>query len=1037
MAPPPRRRKVKIPVRIRVRGTRVDTERLTEHVATLTGRQIGRAADILDEEGAHRTTLRPLDITFTGAAAQLSEDEKAELERAVGRGLVQGTRVAHQARRDRRARKRQPDQVRARVKDAKPGAKKKVKDAPAVRAINTWHQFDAAGNEEFQNALLVALSNRFKDGYVPVVYGVLFRLKGSDRVQLWIVSNLKWVSTHGLTNVTWSGGKPGSEPVQFEPGSGEFRLEQDPDGLTSWREGAYKNAQTQKGLAGSGTPGDPRGLGTVTRQPDIAQPARDLAAEARAAVDEYTKDWPTRIRVYYRLKGGGMNRIIPYTSPDVPILGSIDVVALIDQADAKAADEAAEALTDGAVVGRDLLPKGGEGGKGGGEGQGEGRGAGGTGSDVTAPPGQDVGKGGAGIVIAPEYKVGAPIFPVSPRDPDAKSVEITCQPYEDEPHLVELGRGGELMTPLIAEIARRLDMPPCPWPAHFCIMASRMVAARASDVHNRFRQDDTGFIEELTVGALDESGFVFRPLPSVGIQYLQRLAEVVPRIRVLMELVEKYTLPITTKRYFAWGTHWVERVLEEIFPACALIWYFANQFLMHQLLNTSLRAVRDRQARLTNYAEVFRVLCKTQLADQAELIMLRSALAEFESIAGSRGEKEAYQAVRTHYIILHSLQEDFESREALIVAGPGSLDADLVLRLKDSTDYVFGRGAKAGIVGTGQITRNDAGAWVIRASDGTLYTKDVLDKLVALRQQVIVSIDPLISQLVHRFVSVVRPLVENPDPQAIPEFLKKLFEDMAKKNDEVRGKNRSDMTYAFEHGQIHTVSDDPKAAPAMRIPTVRGGRWVLSGVHALAHAEVGVWFQEDSFYTSAIDRLLGHEHAWRSFAEDMVFIFGIALSVICPPVGAAFGLIAGIALGVEKYVHTKEQETIYGALINPDQVLDYAEIQVELFMAKLTIGLSFLAVIPEGVSAVKAVSGASKRAIQRGIGSGAKAIAKQLIAEELDRLGEMCVKNFIKGLAIELISETVEDKVVGILIGPIIEGQIAQLEKELKEEGLL
>jgi len=140
---------------------------------------------------------------------------------------------------------------------------------------------------------------------------------------------------------------------------------------------------------------------------------------------------------------------------------------------------------------------------------------------------------------------------------------------------------------------------------------------------------------------------------------------------------------------------------------------------------------------------------------------------------------------------------------------------------------------------------------------------------------------------------------------------------------------------------------------------------------------------------------------------------------------------------VVEYSEAKEQETIYSALVNPDQVLDYAELQIELFMAKLGVALSFLSVVPEGVAAVKGVSAASKRALQRGLGTGAKAIARQIIEQELDRLAEVAAANLVKGLLIELTTQTIENKVIDLLLGPIIEGLVGALEKDLRAEGVL
>src|SRR5262249_17954533 len=185
----------------------------------------------------------------------------------------------------------------------------------------------------------------------------------------------------------------------------------------------------------------------------------------------------------------------------------------------------------------------------------------------------------------------------------------------------------------------------------------------------------------LVVGALDDNGaFEFRPLPSVAIQYLQHLAATVPILRRLIELV---LVQIARKMsYAAWGAHWFEHVMDEAAPACARIYLYACQFLMQQLLNTSLDAVHKRKERLDDYTRVFGVLVRTQLADQVETIMLRDALKRFLKLAGDAHGAAAYQRVQQHEMLMHALRNDLVSADARLVAEHGT-DRGLMLQLSD------------------------------------------------------------------------------------------------------------------------------------------------------------------------------------------------------------------------------------------------------------------------------------------------------------------------------------------------------------------
>jgi hypothetical protein len=297
----------------------------------------------------------------------------------------------------------------------------------------------------------------------------------------------------------------------------------------------------------------------------------------------------------------------------------------------------------------------------------------------------------------------------------------------------------------------------------------------------------------------------------------------------------------------------------------------------------------------------------------------------------------------------------------------------------------------------------------------------------------VTSIDPLINALLHNLATKIRPLVE--DPSQIPAFLDTMFGDMLAKNDEVSRKNRDDHEYAFEHGQIHKASRDAPAS--VEIARTQLSRWQLAGVHALAHTHVGFRFEHDAFYVSSADRLIGQEYFWRSFVEDMILVFGIAFTIVWPPLGMAISFLGNLALGLEAKEKADEQALIYGALIDPEQVLSYAEIQIDLFLAKLQIGLSFLELLPGAGKAIKGLSGLGKKAAKEGSERGLRQLAKDVIMSELRKIAQNSADNFIQKFALELAQEKVEDAIVEALVSPIIERHIAVLELELRHQGLL
>jgi hypothetical protein len=490
----------------------------------------------------------------------------------------------------------------------------------------------------------------------------------------------------------------------------------------------------------------------------------------------------------------------------------------------------------------------------------------------------------------------------------------------------------------------------------------------------------------------------------------------------LIDLVHEHSPPHV--EYAGWYLSFLGHVSDLGVQACGDIYYHACQICLHQLLNASLAAVQDRQQRGNDYVKLFTVLLRSQLANQMELILLSNALSRFKEVVGDRRGDAAFRYFKYHESLAVAVRRDYALAGIIDAYGD---DRAISLRLADATRFVFRRAAQeeTPATGVGEIVETDTHEWGIRGSNGEIHTLADLQQSIALRRQVVAGIDPLLSQLTHDFVPAVGRLIDHEDE--IPAFVADLLTRMSDKNKEVTSDNLGDIKYAFEHGQIHRVSTDPDDPPAMRIPTVPGGRFILSGIHAIAHDLVGRSFAGDRYYDYVLDHLLGHELAVKEFRDDLVFFGTIALSVICPPLGAAVGVVAGLVTSALDYRHAKQQEDIYGALINPDEVLNFAEIQVEILSAKIGFGLSFLAAIPEVGSAIKGVSTAGKQLAKEGFEVTARKAAQRAIQEELKKVGEVCAKNFLIGVARELAVQSVMQKVMEQVITPFIDDEIQAL----------
>lgn len=998
--PPPRARTaVRIPIRIKLRGE-VDSDHVADVTSQAVGRQLGRAVDTTAHLGTPR--LASASITWTGVPP--SPDYRAATEAALQSKVAETVRAQRAAHPATRAPAKHPAQGKA---------KREKRPLPPTYQ---WHAFAKAGDAEFQYAFAAALGTRWEVA-VPEAYAVMFRLAGVAGIQLWFVIGRSYVVQWTLTDPNFL--PDGTDkPAQIDADTGEFALELVPDGLEQYKKLAIDAASHQ--LAGL-KPG-------VQAVPDQEAALRAHEAEARQAVEAYMARFKDGFAGFYRLHAAHTKwRLLPASTANMAALGNrphFGVVCLVDLVTAEQADELEE--DDAELGGNSLLAKVPQGtGTGTGTGSGQADSGGGMGSDVTAEPGEGA-HGGRGIVIAPAYKEGASIFPNAPPTPDGKTFVLTCEPYDGEPPLERLGSAGEQMKQLIAQIAARLDMPTCNYPAHFCMSAFSMIMVRRTQVAARFQLTETGFFEPLIVSERDHNGaFTFHAVPSVAIQYLQHLAATVPLIRRLIDLVHEHSPQHV--EYAGWYLGFLSRVGELAIQACGDIYYNACQICLHQLLNASLEAVRDRQRRGDDYVKMFAVLLRSQLADQMELILLSNALAYFTSVVGERRGDSAFSYFRYHEGLHAALQNNYAFAALMYQQGD---DRDISLRLADATRYVFRRAERQEnpVTGVGDIVETDTHEWAIRGSNGQLHTLPDLQTSIALRRQVVAGIDPLISQLTHEFVPALTPLLD--DETKIPAFVAGLLQSMVDKNLDVTEDNLEDSKYAFEHGQIHEVSTDPDAPPAMRLPTVPGGRFILSGIHAITHEMVGRSFAGDPYYDLVLDHLLGHEIAVKELRDDLVFFGTIALSVICPPLGAAVGVIAGLVTGAIDYHHAKQQEEIYGALINPDEVLNYAEIQVDILAAKIGIGLSFLAALPEVGSAIKGVSAAGKQLAEEGLEVTARRAAQRAVQNALEKVGKVAAEHFLIGVARELAVQSVMQKVMQQVITPFIDDEVAALKNQ-------
>jgi hypothetical protein len=145
----------------------------------------------------------------------------------------------------------------------------------------------------------------------------------------------------------------------------------------------------------------------------------------------------------------------------------------------------------------------------------------------------------------------------------------------------------------------------------------------------------------------------------------------------------------------------------------------------------------------------------------------------------------------------------------------------------------------------------------------------------------------------------------------------------------------------------------------------------------------------------------------------------VILSVLCPPIG----FLAGVQQSAKDLERAHERERMFGALLDPELVLTRAEVEMDLFAARLGMALSL---IPEAGTLVGAAARGGKVALRAGIKMGGAAaarfigrkIAKQVIAAAARDVLEQFVK--------EILTNVVMDKVIQKVLEPVL----AHVERE-------
>jgi hypothetical protein len=577
-----------------------------------------------------------------------------------------------------------------------------------------------------------------------------------------------------------------------------------------------------------------------------------------------------------------------------------------------------------------------------------------------------------------------------------EGIELVCEKFEDaEPEPEALGTAGKAMAALVAEIAERLQIPVCKYAATFCVNAARSLAPRASAVGLLADSDTKGrFTQSAGAGKAKPGQVSFAPVASPSIQLLRRLAQAAVRIADLRRMVRDCYMHGAGSRLlsgrYAEGNgnvSWTLRFDEAVSPAMkegvGEIFTQTCQVLMLQLLVTSAEQIVARQRNLSAYAGIFQEILVRRLSDVGTLTHLRDRLKAVETAHAVQGYVPAVGGV-----------------PGLEWAGAARALADACVAT-EGFEHLPG-GATQDIVWRDGVAR-------IRDQHGFLWTRQALEEEIVRERGEAESIDPLIQQLTDLPETVER---FRRDPGSAYSLLSDLLYDMAFKNREKQEEARADRLFGLQAGRI----SESFAADEDNIPG-----YTLGGIHKLAHEQIGQFFRGDDSYAEGIDHAFSVELGKQGLTHFFEFTGIILLSVLCPP--AAF--VAGVAIAAHEVEKAESRADLYKALINPELVLNRAEIELERYIAYAGLVLSL---VPEATTAIKAASLGVRGAARVGVVGGLRIAGRSIVRTASRQVTEALSRELLPTLVREVATQVVMDQVLQAVLGPVIE----HIEKELQ-----
>jgi hypothetical protein len=601
------------------------------------------------------------------------------------------------------------------------------------------------------------------------------------------------------------------------------------------------------------------------------------------------------------------------------------------------------------------------------------------------------------------------IYPKSPES--FLSLELSWEPFEGEPSVDELGEDGKLLREIMERIAQRLAIPDWkPYAGRFLMNAAIVIGGRASAVQSEamgasIEIGDAARILAAVVSQGNLGRANFTPKPSKAMALYKYILGTASWVNILYNAVKRvfneHAHDSQLANLVAGRQHWLHHVFTEYRPSlitsCAWIFVYACQAMMLQLLAASRRSIERRLELRNEYANFFYGAVITQLSAEAELLRLREALAEVISQT-PKGQKIPWRRV---------VPGDKWATYPIPRSSPTlGMQRDFELWMQKVRQYQYQPPDAVRFNEGDLLYKNDTPAIVDRY--GNAWTLADLDLSIQIRHSTAMALDPVLNHLLHE-----HPLTElhRYTPKQAREALFALLEKMREKNAETRADTLGSKTYAFEKGRIVEISDikDPRYIPRNAV-----AGFDLQGIHLIVWSELAPELGMDRTLETAVGVLFARELGFRSLKSFSEFVGTTLLSVVCPPLAVA--VMAAQAL--HAYSEAKKLEGFYESFIDPEQLVSWADVQAELFVARVTLAISL---IPMGGTIVRGFLPRARTLLQRGLKSEFRAAARQQLRALYREMAEELKKDLMARFAKEAASDFIIGAAMEKIMTPLIE----------------